>query len=97
MERVTGIFRTAAHAMRVDFEKIRMSASERRVFINSGHDSGCGGPTQSRFREMPASVVVLRSTAMESDGQNSYKASPLAPILYHRPPLQLTSIKAVIS
>jgi hypothetical protein len=88
MERVTGIFRTATHAMGVDFEKIRTSARERR---------GCGGPTQSRFREMPPPVVVLRSTAMESDGQNSYIASPLAPILYHHPPLQLTSIQAVIS
>ena len=84
--------------MGVDFEKkLGRALVSDAVFINSGHDSGCGGPTQSRFREMPASVVVLRSTAMESDGQNSYKASPLAPILYHRPPLQLASIKAVIS
>jgi hypothetical protein len=29
--------------------------------------------------------------AMGSDGQNSYKASPLAPFLCHLPSLQLTS------
>jgi aspartokinase-like uncharacterized kinase len=33
MERVTGIFRTAAHAMAVVFEQIRTSASERHTVL----------------------------------------------------------------
>jgi hypothetical protein len=44
MERVTGIIRTAAHAMGVAYEQIRTSASERHGVLN-GCDSGCGGPT----------------------------------------------------
>jgi hypothetical protein len=54
MERVTGILRTAAHAMGVVLNKLGRALVSDTVFINSGCDSGCGGPTQNRNREMPA-------------------------------------------
>ena len=93
MERVTGMFRIAAHEWGLFLNNLVRALVSDTVFstvvtqaVVDPLKAGSGRCRQQR-------IAAVYCDAMGSDGQNSYKASPFAPILYHRPSLQLSSIK----